>query len=427
MKRVITLLLAASMILGAASIASAAVNFKASGQLQTTLGVQDNNGWNKDAKEDNFHAYSRFRPRLTMTAGAAKAVYELQVQNDVWGRDGYDANSAKNTSPNAQYRTRLMYVDFDIPSTKVNLKAGIQQLTLPSIWGHPVYNARSGAVLATIPVTDEIAIQAFYSRPWDKKPGGAIDPNYNSTDMYGVMAPLNFGMASVKPYFVYVRGGLNSGVPGGTSVNDSATMLIGGANIAIMPNDSLSVKVDALFTNLSSDVDAVDNIGMGWMVAFAVDYAMPFGTPGLLGWYSPGADDEGKDYLHSLKTGGFSPTSLGYADNYGMGSGERIGTSGANSMGIGLQVADLSFLDGIKHVARVAYVMGTADKKFAATSTNDFWTEDDSFIEFNFNTTWAMYENLTCVAELGAILPDIDKGDREDTHLLGNVSFRFSF
>lgn len=464
MKRIITLLMAAVMVIGTAGLASA-VEFKASGHMHLLFGVKDNDletGFNKDVGEDNFYAAQRFRPKLTMKAEGVTAVFEAQQHQKYWGSDW-----PVGGNHNADVRIRQAYLQFKLPSTPVELKVGYQQLNLPSIWGHPVFEARVGAAMATIPFNDQVALAVFYARPADDlkstsssyvdaagitRPGvtATAEPQDNSTDMFGALLPLNFGSVKATPYFVYAKVGTMNNVwtPGvggaaptysGESWNDR--LMVGGVNVEILPTDALSLKFDAIVTNHKSDgptgYDA--EAKTGWMLATAIDYELPWGTPGFFAWYATGDDEDGEKGLFSVKTDGFGPTTWGFEGYNTFDYGAQVGTSGRATWGIGLQIADMSFVDSLKHTVRVAYIQGTSDKdiKVAGVSAKrpgiwESWTEKDSFIEFNIDSTWSMYENLAAVVELGGLIPDLgsttkDAGFEDDFAWRAQLTLRFSF
>lgn len=439
MKRIITLLMAAVMVIGTAGLASA-VEFKVSGHMHLLFGVKDNDidtGFNKDVPEDNFYAAQRFRPKLTMTAEGVTAVFEAQQHQKYWGKD-----LPVGGNPDADVRIRQAYIDFKLPSTPVSIKAGYQQLDLPSIWGHPVFQARVGAVVATIPFNDQVALAAFWARPADDLSvtdttvtppvTTKADASHNSVDMFGALLPLNFNTVKATPYFVYTRAGE---MFYSSSEKEHATLLVGGVNLEILPTEALSIKVDGIFTHVSAETKSIDDIGFGWMLAAAVDYELPWGTPGVFAWYATGEDDDGEGAFQSVKTDGFGPTSWGFEGYNTFDLGAQIGTSGRATWGAGLQIADISFVDSLKHTVRVAYIQGTSDKEHGNVKRPgiwESWTEKDSFIEFNLDSTWSVYENLAAVVELGGFIPDMgstskDAGWEDDFAWRAQLTLRFSF
>lgn len=98
-----------------------------------------------------------------------------------------------------------------------------------------------------------------------------------------------------------------------------------------------------------------------------------------------------------------------------------FGLNGAGSWALGLQLADISFMENLSHVFRVVYMQGTNDadviknnpsmaSAFAPGQTYVFLTDKDSAIEVNFDTTYKIYENLSLVVEMGWIKLDMDEG-----------------
>lgn len=475
MKRVITLLLAAVMVIGTAGLASA-VEFKASGHMQILMGVKDNTaetGFNKDVAEDNFYAGQRFRPKLTMSAEGVTAVFEAQQHQAYWGSDWpVGGNPGISGGDNSAVRIRQAYIDFKLPSTPVSLKVGYQQLNLPSIWGNPVFEARVGGVVASIPFNDQVALNLFYARPkqndviytrelqangrYEYEPN--IDPSSNSTDMFGAILPLDFGTVQFTPYVVYAKVGYQNSITPtvGRIHGTNDQLIVGGLNLEVLPVEALSIKFDAIVTNYKSDADdfalynayptagnpnGFRDYGTGWMVGAAIDYEMPWGTPGAFAWYMSGADDKGEGALYGVSTDGFCPTSFG-TDGYNtFALGDQVSASGLGTMGLGLQVADMSFIDSLKHTLRVAYIRGTNDKdikqvgggKVKRYGYQPYWTEKDSFFEVNLDSTWSIYENLAAVVELGGLLPDLGSetkktgGYEDDFAWRAQVTFRFSF
>lgn len=471
MKRVITLLMAAVMVIGTAGLASA-VEFKASGHMHIMMGVQDNgNGamYDKDVAEDNFYAAQRFRPKLTMSAEGVTAVFEAQQHQKYWG-DGFTTGN----NSRADVRVRNAYIDFKLPSTPVSLKIGYQALSLPSIWGHPIMDDQVSAAIATIPFSDQVALAVFYARPDNNAVARDADgrvqytsnsadretydlaSEHNSTDMFGLLLPLDFGTVQATPYFVYAKVGAGTfDTPSNATYSWNDTLIVGGANVAIAATDALSVKFDAIVTNHKSDgkvngEDWGNEMKTGWMVATAVDYEMAWGTPGFFAWYASGDDDEGEGGLaNPVATAGMGVTTWGFEGYNTFDLGAQIGTSGRSTWGAGLQVADMSFIDSLKHTVRVAYIQGTSDKeeknaagvKSARAGDYEAWTTKDSFIEFNVDSTWSIYENLAAVVELGGFIPSLGSATKgkdvanaqpgdfydEDFAWRAQVTFRFSF
>jgi hypothetical protein len=79
---------------------------------------------------------------------------------------------------------------------------------------------------------------------------------------------------------------------------------------------------------------------------------------------------------------------------------------------VGLSLTDIqSFAQGLTHDFHVLYVKGTNDKDLgvAGKTLGSYLTDDDSLWEVDFNTAYAVYDELTLYGQLGYINSDFDK------------------
>jgi hypothetical protein len=119
--------------------------------------------------------------------------------------------------------------------------------------------------------------------------------------------------------------------------------------------------------------------------------------------------------------GNFKPTSFGQAGYFNSitqwaDCGE-IGGTGTGTWGVGIQLANASFIKDLSHTLRFAYYRGTNDSDivrdlgFAPKYRDDglYLTTDDSVFEINFDHTYRIYENLTAALELGWLHLNSDK------------------
>ena len=105
------------------------------------------------------------------------------------------------------------------------------------------------------------------------------------------------------------------------------------------------------------------------------------------------------------------------------------------SWGIGLRIADMSFVDDLKHTFIVAYRGGTNSPSMvkymkngiawneSTLTTNSvegpYLTTNDGLLEFNLLNAWQIYENLQMHLDLGYIVNMIDK-DTWDRSFMGD-------
>lgn len=447
MKRILTLLAAAMMVLGAVSVSSAA-ELSASGQIHTGFIVTDNANFDKNTREDNFVAASRVRTRFEYkVSDNLRGVWEVQVGNWEWGKGNAALNNGRG-SDDDDFRTRLAYITFTLPNTSVGVNMGIQYMAVPSAtFGSSVINNRVAGVTVSAPLADGISLTGLWARPavssdeYDTNTGIRTtnrNESYNSFDVFGAIAGLDFGVANISPYLLYARAGHDSGAGYrwvGGDADDYSHWYAAGAAIEINPIELLTLKMDATYATVKNDSTSSLETD-GFMVVVLADFNMPFGTPGVFGWYSSGADKKGKGYMPILgNDGGFGPTSLMTDGSLSLGR-SAVGTgTGIGTMAVGAQVADMSFIDNLSHTARVVYMMGTNDKKSTTSggplpAYNDLTgvNEEISAIELNFDTTYQLMENLTTAVELGYVI--FDSGDlkyEEDNMFNANIYFMLNF
>ena len=100
----------------------------------------------------------------------------------------------------------------------------------------------------------------------------------------------------------------------------------------------------------------------------------------------------------------------------------------AGTWGLGLQVADVSFMEDLKHTFRVLYWGGTNSPsmvKYATTRTDWNYTNDyegiylttnDGLLEFNINSVYQVYDNFSIGLWLGYIANLMDSGTWQEGH-----------
>ncbi len=198
----------------------------------------------------------------------------------------------------------------------------------------------------------------------------------------------------------------------------------------------------------------VNNARQGWLIKGLVEYKMDWGTPGLFAWYGSGDDSD-------VKNGSEMMPYISPAANFTsfIGDGELGWQPGAaydnqlhysGTWGIGLQIKDLSFVEDLSHVIRIAYWGGTnssAMRKYIETpylsggsnaGTGFYMVEGDYLVEVNFDTKYQIYENLSAHVQLGYIFNGINHDEYkywDGTKRLGDardgykatLTFQYSF
>lgn len=296
-------------------------------------------------------------------------------------------------------------------------------------------------------------------------------------DMFGLALAFSGDNWSVTPWGMYARIGNASGYFDYMLDNDRDVYTIGGfdstqhtnawwagisTDISIL--DPLSFSLDAMYGKINATdygiygYDGVDwlvgpraRIGTeGWFIAAALNYEFDWGIPGIFAWYASGDDYD--DVARKGEFGrmpvlgiddGWTPTSFGFPGTFSIGSDTAITATGMGTWGIGVQLADVSFIEDLSHTLRFAYYRGTNDEdmvrnfggeapdfiKFAGEA--EYLTKKDYVLEVNFDHSYQIYENLAMVVELGWLKLHLDDEVWTDNDTSNawkaQVMFRYSF
>jgi len=467
MKRIVTLLLAAGLVFGAFGGAQAA-DIKAKGQWDFNFEFLNNTDF--QSKEhggkggDTFAGKQRLRTQIDIVASESLSgtVY-FEMGDTIWGKEdgalGADGKSVE---------VKRSYIDWIVPNTDLKVRMGIQGLALPGfVAGSPVLDDDVAAITMSYAFNDMVAATAFWARPYDT---AATDTNstrsFDEMDLFGLIVPVTLDGMKIQPWAMYgtfgkdildVYGdkaynqasakqaafGLMPAVlpAGAAAADDTFDAWWGGLSYELSMFDPIRFKIDGLYGSVTNDKDEWER--SGWLVIGALDYKMSMMTPGLFAWYGSGDDDDagnGSERMPYISPD-FGPTSFGF-DKPGapIATDSLLSVSGAGTWGVGLQLADISFIENLKHTLRVAYIKGTNDAdlvkglatKSPATDGNGLYlTDEDSAWEVNFDHTYNIYENLALIVEMGYIKLDVDEdtwgnAEYDDAMKLG-FNLKYSF
>ena len=439
MKRFALVALLAAMLFGLASGASA-TELKVKGNLDVyglwSANLRDFDSDKNDA--DNYFTTQRMRVYFDFVASEnLKAVLGLEMNTDWgqgeggdWGTDGTNYMKVKHA-----------YMDFMVPDTTVNVKAGLQTISLPSVFGNPVFDDDAAALVVSAPINDMFGVAVGYSRGLDNKDNydnEDLDTNDN-LDMTFLALPVTLDGFSVTPYFAYAwigdeaansatQQGPSSAVATNLVGADDATIWVLGANAELTMFDPLTFAADVIYGVGEND----DYETKGWYAALAASYKFDMLTATLFGTYGTGADEDTDEdnYLPTLAEGWELTPYLGGARafNTAISDGFATDTLGNGSDGtgiwtVGLKLSDITFVDKLSHSLTIAYAEGTADE-----DANRLWDEQDSAWEVYLVNKYMLYENLAAINELGYFAPDFDDSNREDdASYFATVGFQYKF
>ncbi|XXJ20254.1 outer membrane homotrimeric porin [Desulfovibrio caledoniensis] len=416
MKRLSLLAAALIMVLGMAVSASAAPEVSISGNLLVNAVWMNNwdfrDGTNNGAAMDIVERADLY---FTVTANEnLKGVLGLRSDKGSWGDADFGLDRPGG-SDRAQLNIRDAYIDFNWPGTDVNVKAGIYTVALPQSVGSAsmILAERAGAVMVSTPVTDNVSVLAGYTRLFNDNNTtgnvlGATTKGEDFLDGYLVAVPLSFEGVSATPFFLYGNGGENYLADG----EDVSAYWVG-TNFTMSLFDPFIIKADVNYGNLDADTET--NEADGWLFDVALDYTgFDFMNVSAFFAYTTGNDDDaanGQEVMPILN-GDWAVGSF----FFGGGSITSDDINGGDTpMGfwtVGLSLTDIqSFAQGLTHDFHVLYVKGTNDKD-DTTNLGDlgaYLTEDDSLWEVDFNTAYAVYDELTLYGQLGYINSDFDE------------------
>ena len=447
MKKLTTLALAAAMVMGAATCASA-IDFKAKGQWQfgfsagdTTM-TEKTNGRHTDTN-DIFNARQRIRLQLDAVASEAlSGTVFFEIGHQYWGNGG---NGAAMGADGMVVKVRQAYLDWIVPQTDLKIRMGIQNLSLPAAAGdgNVLDNTDTAAIVASYQFNPNVGVTAMWARPYNDNYSGTYKQYLDNMDLFMLSVPLTFDGVEVTPWAMYgMRGkntfgtynnskgayeygntGINTvdaigNYPFGYALSNTSkaygSMFWAGLPIKVTAFDPVNIELDINYGYVEKmgryDVQRYDRAYFdrastkreGWLVKALVEYKMDWGTPGIFGWYASGDDG-------NIKNGSERMPYLYAEQKFTSMLGEDVAYTGGNtdmklsldgSWGIGLQLKDLTFMEDLKHTLRVAYYGGTNDRKMARYAHIFNGTDNG----FNYNAPWQSNKKDLYLTEKDGIL-----------------------
>ena len=452
MKKLTTLVLAAGLVVSSFAGAASAAEFKPFAQFaeEFVYGDGGTEAYSVLGGEENFNAATRIRFGFDYIASEDLSATMLFQYRHNWGQNATEKGGFSFTADEAivqsgdQFRMRLAYIDWTIPSTDVKVRMGRHALVTPSYaFGSAILDGRGDGITISGAVNDNISLGLSWVRlasgvftdwttGWSQGHGAEDD-----SDAVLLQAEFAYDGWKVAPWAMYA--GKQAGARDGaafTNVKDgyAADAWVIGVSGELNMFDPFVFAVDALYANTSAayyDLTDEDNLD-GFYVGAKASYKFSNGTAAIGGWYATGNDSD-NDNSFVLLDGGFSASTILYGDNIiGADSYNTLtDDSPFNTWGLIAEYANFSFLQDLSHTVRVVYVQGTNDKA-AAAGTRDFldWTEDDSAVEVDFNSTYQIYKNFAATLELGYVFIDqsnIGAGEEQDDIFRSALTFVYNF
>ena len=358
-----------------------------------------------------------------------------------------------------EVKVKNAYIDWMVPNTDLKLRMGLQAVAMPNVaGGSAIMDGDAAAVVASYQFNDNVGLTALWMRPLndnytgtnaeDEPYGNGYENYLDNMDLFALMLPLKFDGVELTPWAMYGMQGKNTRFnEGGVETADGAldvtlpgylpgmnefalgktskaygSMFWAGLPVAITAFDPLNIEFDinygyveamGRYDVLKRGTDLVrgNSKREGWLVKALVEYKMDWGTPGIFGWYASGDDGNvknGSERLPSIAGAGNFTSFMGDG-NLAWGTGYNFYDNNltyAGTWGVGLQIADVSFVEDLKHTFRVAYWGGTNSPSMVkymgsgvawddttAAQDGPYLTTNDGLLEFNLVNSWQIYEN----------------------------------
>ena len=459
MKKLMTLALAAAMMLGAATGASA-IDFKAKGQwiMSFDYGMHGNFGESKAKNnsgfgkhEDEFEARQRVRLQLDAVASEAlSGTVFFEMGDQIWGQD---STGGALGADGKVVELKRAYIDWMVPQTDLKVRMGIQGIALPSFTTNAsqIMDDDVAAISLNYQFNENVGLTAFWARPYNDNAGykssnaGSTkwDNYMDNMDMFAVLLPLTFDGVKVTPWVMYAAmgpgmfdnakdpgnawgrasAGMQSGFKG-TDWNDSyGNAFWAGVTGEVTYWDPFRIAWDVNYGSASYEDQKMNR--EGWLASLLLEYKLDWGTPGLYGWYGSGDDSNPKNGSERMPVvsangnNGFS--NFAFNGNPYIAREGVLGTNMTGTWGIGARLKDVSFLEDLKHTLRVNFMGGTNAPKMAkyirdygnpyakhgvsdvaryATAYDPMYlTTDDTALEIGLTNTYKMYDNFTVMLD----------------------------
>ena len=409
MKKLMTLALAAAMMLGAATGANA-IDFKAKGQwiMSFDYGQHANFRSNQDGKpgsgyknEDEFEARQRVRLQLDAVASESlSGTVFFEIGDQLWGQNS--TGGALGADNNSVVELKRAYIDWMVPQTDLKVRMGIQGLALPAFTTNAsqILDDDVAAVSLNYQFNENVGLTAFWARPYNDNNGYLYDgdkqgyKNYmDNMDMFAVLLPLTFDGVKVTPWVMYAAlgpgmfdhenqnpnwggygsawtrasRGLTSGFTGFDKLDSYGNAFWAGITGEVTYWDPFRIAWDVNYGSVSYEDEKMNR--EGWLASLLLEYKLDWGTPGIYGWYGSGDDSNprnGSERMPVVSANGNNDFSnFAFNGNPYIARECVLGSTMVGTWGVGVRLKDVSFLEDLKHTLRVNFMGGTNAPKMA--------------------------------------------------------------
>ncbi len=459
MKKLSMFAMLAVLVLGLAAAAQAA-DIKVSGKWQIEAQSRTNWDYTGHDEENRFWIEQRMRTAFHFIANEnLKAVLDTQIGSTNWGQGVYSVGAGRSAATTGgaasagagNIMLRQGYIDFKLPGTQIQTKAGFQTVSLPAAFGggSAIFDNQVASLVVSSPIMDGLAVTAGYMRALESATNSpASSSSYDAVFAALPITPKGF---NITPFaaFAYVgagSGGLATGTNGFATANSSAANGVraywGGVSFTMDAFSPFKVMSDFNYGKATYNNNTTGPKGgrSGWLFDLAVDYTgLSMMTPSAFFVYTSGEKDPGSNGSQAIHGGGGRMPVIANPQTWTVGSfffgdkdfitrGNTAADSTHENLGfwaLGLSLKDIKLIDKVSHTATVMYAKGTNHKNYVINRNNGavygaMLTTKDSIWEVDFNTKYQMYNELALLLDLGYVNASFDKD------VWRNVSARYN-
>lgn len=480
MKKLLTLIVAGCLVLGSLGSA-AAVDVKVTGQWQWHYGYYSHNSLMSASDTGSHEDRLRFRQRLRVqtrfiASETLSGMLNFEIGDLNWGNNSVGSSGGRQggglDADGYEIKVKWAFLDWTLPNTQIKTRMGIQEMAFPSVVaGNPVFSADVAGIAVSSQLTPELGLNFFWARPydsgWSSENDNTSRNQWDEMDIFGIMLPIKTNVVRATPWIAgaiigkdsmyygtqrpttrldRIRNTGPSGwYVGGRWVDNSDMDSQGygwwaGSTLELPILDPFLFQLDAMLGGLEtgdSDFDA-----FGYWVATRIGYKFSWGTPAFIGWYSSGdKDKDDRGIIPSIaEVNGFTMTRYGMSGTSRRSFDDVIGTIGFGMWGAGFEVANVSFIDDVKHTLRFVYMGGTNDGKAlhgegagnkASWASGDILVTSDHAWEINLLNDWRVNKNLAIALDLAYVKMELgnQRTNKDDTEgsFAAMINLQYSF
>ena len=279
-------------------------------------------------------------------------------------------------------------------------------------------------------------------------------------DVFGVIVPVKTSIINVSPYVMGASIGADSGyfnatdpyaykagsgrgraVPRGER-EDQAFAWWAGFALELPILNPFFVKIDGVYGSMDAKSDYDYD---GWMVAADIGYKWNIlggMKTSVIGFYSTGDDGDEYGTLPLISDDwGFTMTSYATSAGRGINRDSIISNTGQGMWGLGVKVADVSFMQNLSHEVIAMYMRGTNSGETMNNgstvgmhySTNGYLLSSDTAWEIDLNNKYVFNENLSMALDFAYVNMDLSKQrassvrDAAEDSFATMLSFQYKF